>query len=358
MTYNNSVINVTHTPTPDPFITYAHGKFYLTYTAGDRVEVWCSDSLFNFGNCSRHVIWKPEPGHPWSGGIWAPEIHSLDGRWYCYVAAENPKEGNKSHRMYVIGGPPASQDPCQGPWEFIGPLRGVPQDQWAIDGTVIHLNNQLYFVYSGWPLGEHHSDKTQELFIVHLLNPAEADGSRPPTRISHPDFDWERSGPSGINEGPQWLASPNGSWVGIAYSCAGSWTKDYKTNTIQYTGGDPLDQNNWRKSNTPLICTPDGTNGPWGPGHGSFLPVGHDIVYVFHATDQPTDGWNNRKARCQRVNFTHSGPDMGNCVGPLCEANVFMQGSGSGSGSHDPLHGLEEKLHGFLGKAKEKLREL
>lgn len=42
---------------------------------------------------------KPPPGTEYSGGIWAPEIHVIDGRWYCYVACENPKEGNKSHRV-------------------------------------------------------------------------------------------------------------------------------------------------------------------------------------------------------------------------------------------------------------------
>ncbi|KAL0257160.1 hypothetical protein SLS55_007970 [Diplodia seriata] len=363
MTYNNSVITCTPHATPDPFVTYKNDKFYLTFTAGDRIEVWCSDNVLSFHNASKHVIWKPPPGTEYSGGIWAPEIHVIDGRWYAYVACENPKEGNKSHRMYVIGGPPGHEDPCTGHWEFLGRLRGVPEDQWAIDGTVIHLNGQNYFVYSGWPLGEHNSDKTQELFIVHLRSPTEADGGRPPTKISHPDFPWERSGPSGINEGPQWLASPDGSWVGIAYSCAGSWTKDYKMNTIRFAGGDPLDPRSWHKSDKPLISTPDGASGPYGPGHGNFIPIANnEILAVFHATDNPTDGWGNRKGRCQRVNWTHHGPDMGQCVGPLCgNLDDFMAGNhaqASGGGQGGGGGGsMEDKVSGFLHKAKDKVEQ-
>ncbi|KAF4307740.1 Glycoside hydrolase family 43 [Botryosphaeria dothidea] len=370
MTYNNSLITCTPHATPDPFVTHANGKFYLTFTAGDRVEVWCSDNVLSFHNASKHVIWKPPPGTEYSGGIWAPEIHVIDGRWYCYVACEDPKHGNKSHRIYVIGGPPGNTDPCQGQWEFLGRLRGLPNDQWAIDGTVIHLNGQKYFIYSGWPLGEVNSDKTQELFIVRLHNAVEADASHPPVKISHPDYPWERSGPSGINEGPQYLASPDGSWIGIAYSCAGSWTKDYKMNTIRYAGGDPLDPRAWRKSDKPLICTPDGASGPYGPGHGNFVPIRDDeILAVFHATDNPTDGWENRKGRCQRVNWTHHGPDMGHCVGPVCgNIDDFMKGghaqawNGNGSGGGHGGGSMEDKLHGFLNKAKgkveQKLREL
>ena len=53
---------------------------------------------------------------------------------------------------------------------------------------------------------------------------------------------------------------------------------------------------------------PDGA-GPYGPGHGSFVSIGpRESVAVFHATDAPTDGWENRKARCQRVVWTPNGP--------------------------------------------------
>lgn len=79
------------------------------------------------------------PNTPHSGDIWAPELHALHGRWWVYFAADNPAIGNASHRVFVLGGPPAHTDPCASgaPWEFLGPLRGLPngpaeKGQWAI----------------------------------------------------------------------------------------------------------------------------------------------------------------------------------------------------------------------------------
>ena len=53
----------------------------------------------------------------------------------------------------MLGGPRDGGNPCNsGDWEFLGRVRGMPPNQWAIDGTVFELNHTLYFAYSGWPL--------------------------------------------------------------------------------------------------------------------------------------------------------------------------------------------------------------
>ena len=314
----------------------------------------------------------PPPDTDHSSELWAPELHYIHGRWYVYYAAADPSRGNKSHRMFVLGGPQGGDsDPCGGSsggeWEFLGRVRGMPPDQWAIDGTVFELNDKLYFAYSGWPLGLDvdsiidgdrrigggFADLMQELYITQLEDPitavAGSDGaaaSSPhsqrqphqqlqkqqhqqqpqlPAVISRPDREWEFTmglhGRHGVNEGPQFLRSPDGGWMGLVYSCGGSWTAEYKMATLRYLGGDPLDPASWRKSAAPLVETRDPL-GPWGPGHGSFLDLssgdgesggagarnGGNVVAVFHATDNPTDGWVGRRARVQRVMFTPDGP--------------------------------------------------
>jgi len=236
--------------------------------------------------------------------------------------------------MYVLGGPPASADPITGgQWEFLGPVAGLPSTQWAIDGTVAPLAGGLYFIYSGWPLERPDSDddRTQQLFIVRMEGPTSAASA--PSCISAPEHGWEFSDGKGINEGPQFLAAPDGRWTGLVYSCAGSWTKDYKMNTLQYLGGDPLDPRAWRKAARPLIeASP---RGPWGPGHGSFIEVGGELVGVFHATDNEADGWANRRARVQRVVFTERGPSMGRSCGPHCGTwDQFLTGMGGGGHGH------------------------
>lgn len=124
--------------------------------------------------------------------------------------------------MFVVGGPSAEHDPLDSSkWEFAGRLEGMPKDQWAIDGTVISIHGGLCFVYSGWPLGTHNDESKQEIYIIEMESPTQCQGR--PVRISTPDNPWEYSGRSGINEGPQCLKSPDGRWMGIVYSCAGSW---------------------------------------------------------------------------------------------------------------------------------------
>lgn len=318
--YNSTVLTLVRTTTPDPYMTTAHGQFYLTFTAGDHIEIWSASSLVHFRDNHRSTtIWKPPPGTEHSDGLWAPELHCLQGRWWVFYAAAHPRFGNKSHRMWVLAGPPASQDPTLGRWDFAGPIVGLAPDQWAIDGTVFEMRGQLYFVYSGWPLGVHNNDLMQHLFIVSLDTPTRA--SSKPIEISRPDHQWEFShdgnGAHGINEGPQFLASPNGAWAGIVYSCAGSWTKDYKMAVLNYRGGNPLNPGSWIKDTKPLLQSAPGRRGPWGPGHGSFVHLGNETIAVYHATDNPTDGWANRKARVQRIAWTMHGPSMGTHCGPL-----------------------------------------
>ncbi|CAI6334674.1 unnamed protein product [Periconia digitata] len=351
--YHDHILTVTDQSCPDPYVLWDQGTYYMTFTRGDRIELWSADTLFDFEKrCRKEVIWRPPPGKPYSGDLWAPELHNLNGKWYVYFAADDPAHGNRSHRMFVLNGPPSSQSPLDpAAWSFHGRLDGMPEDQWAIDGTVITLHNSLCFVYSGWPLGNSHDESRQEIYIIEMTSPTSVTGS--PVRISSPDQPWEFSGKSGINEGPQWLASPYGNWAGIVYSCAGSWTHEYKMNILFYTGGHPLAPTSWAKSTKPLLQAARDDTPPYGPGHGNFVavtgPAGPEVWGVFHATDQKT-GWEGRKARVMRVGWGQNGPFMGSgycgrccgdvnhfingCDGGVCGGKGEVGGTGGNQGGH------------------------
>jgi hypothetical protein len=62
--------------------------------------------------------------------------------------------------MYALHGPHSSVDsilPSSTFTQVEGPIRGLP-DEWAIDGTILSINTDLYFAYSGWPLNANGSD--------------------------------------------------------------------------------------------------------------------------------------------------------------------------------------------------------
>ncbi|KAK5128035.1 hypothetical protein LTR85_005152 [Meristemomyces frigidus] len=353
--YNNSCLDITSEHTPDPFVTHANGKFYLTFTGNTRIPMWEASSLMDFyDRPNRGPVYLAPLLGPQSERLWAPELHCVRGRWYIYFAGADKLLGNRTHRMYVLGGPLEGDDPHFGSWELLGHIKGMDQRQWAIDGTVFEIDGTLYFCYSGWPRTtqgdnpwEDQNESLQQLFIIRLHDPVTA--ASEPVMIGHPSNSWERLGEYGaaINEGPQWLESPTGHWRGLAYSCSASWTKDYKMATLQYLGGDPLSPASWSKSSKPLLQNrPDGL-GPYGPGHGCFLRAGGETVALFHATDRDTDGNQNRRCRMQRVRWTPWGPDMGGYVGAqTSDVERFLQ---SGKDGPDTA-GLSGLVHALTGR--------
>ena len=120
----------------------------------------------------------------------------------------------------------------------------------------------------------------------------------------------------------------------------------YKMVVLHYRqGGDPLDPRSWiKQTDKPLLVSAKGQHGPYGPGeskhthhitsstkysstkyssilvilisslslgHGNFITLGQETLAIFYATDRADEGWENRRARCQRVAWTRNGPVMG-----------------------------------------------
>jgi len=284
-------LQISNNDTPDPFMIKCDGAYILTFTIGNRVELWRSSLLHDFHDnvAAKRIIWSPFPSRPLEpaadecrqpqdaqaemSDIWAPELHMVEDYWWVYFCAAHPSKGNPSHRMYVLRGPHVSSDPMEPTSKFVleGPLRGLP-DHWAIDGTVFTLNNELYLCYSGWPL-DTNDDLKQELFIAKMLDPVTADPSLGVHVIAAPDYGWEKFKDPGdgpwheINEGPQWLEM--GSFRGIVYSAGASWTSNYNLGILEYIGGDPLQPHSWRKHPTPLLTNDPSGQGPYAPGHCS-----------------------------------------------------------------------------------------
>lgn len=301
--------------TPDPWMVPANGKFYLTFTLGNRIEIWTSQNMEDFHNCQKSLIWQPQHGSKWSADIWAPELHFINDTWYIYFCGAHPEQGNPSHRTLVLRS--SSPDPLvASAWTFLGPLRGLPEDQWSIDATVFSLGpNELYCCYSGWPLGDH-SDTQQDLFLVKLASPEVAIPDSL-VCISRASLPWERpeNGRRGVNEGPTWVSLPG--FKGIVYSANGSWTCDYQLGLLQYLGGDPLDEKSWKKREAPLLVCDPAHGPPFGPGHASFIHSPHNdgsIYCIYHGTERPDEGWNNRKARILRLTPQHFHPQ----AKPVC----------------------------------------
>jgi GH43 family beta-xylosidase len=286
----------------DPWLIYKDGYYYFTFTTGGSIQVWKSRIITGLDAGMKATVWTPPAKGPQSRDIWAPELHFLAGKWYIYYAADDGD--NAHHRLYVLES--KTSDP-QGQYIDKGRIYDPQTDRWAIDATVLQkADNSLYLVWSGW---EGFVDKVaQNLYIAPMSNPWTISGSR--ALISRPDHSWE----GWINEGPEVLQRDGK--IFIVYSANGSWTPDYCLGLLMNTDGDVMNPQSWRKSNVPLLARAPEV---YGPGHNTFAksPDGAEDWIIYHATDNPTDGWRNRRPRAQKFTWNADGtPNFGYPIAP------------------------------------------
>lgn len=283
----------------DPWI-YRHtdGYYYFTKTTGNNVTIWKSASMTGIDAAPTRVI---ETG---CCNIWAPEIHHINGAWYIYYAKDDGN--NVNHRMYVLEN--TSADPMQGTWVNKGQITDAT-NKWAIDGTVLQVGNQLYFLWSGW---EGDVNVRQNIYIASMSNPWTISSNR--VEIARPTFGWETNHSPHVNEGPQVIVR-NGV-ISIVYSASGSWTNDYCLGLITAsTSSNLLSASSWTKRSQPIFSS---ANGLYGPGHHSFTvsPDGKEDWIMYHVAKYNNAGW-NREIRAQRFTWNQDNtPNFGAPVAP------------------------------------------
>ena len=294
----------------DPFVVRFEDGYYYVYSADGGVFVSRADNIHHLrqdGKC----IFRPEEGKPYSKELWAPEIHFIDGDWYCYVAADDGVNAN--HHMYVLNSTDGRPD---GVYAMVGMLDDG-SGCWAIDGTVMPCGGKLYFVWSGW---ESRENTHQNLYIAPMKSPTELAGAR--VLLSRPEYDWEKrgSGPtkSGkclptVNEGPQILEKDG--TVHVIYSAAGSWCRHYCLGMLTLRGGDPLNPADWVKCKEPVFVESEGTHGP---GHCSFVKAkdGKTDFIIYHARRDAKGGWVGRGMRAQPFTWDGDVPVFGAAATP------------------------------------------
>jgi GH43 family beta-xylosidase len=295
----------------DPWSMYKDGYYYYTHTLQDSLVIWKTADLADLKHAEKKTIFLPPAKSAYSKGLWAPEIHFLDNKWYVYFAADDGN--NATHRMYVLEN--SDQDPMSNNWVFKGKI-GDKTNKWAIDGSVFYHQNQLYMIWSGW---EGDENGKQEIFIAKMKNPYTIKGKR--YKISSPQLEWELHGDLNnkgnpphvsVNEGPEILI--NGDKTFLIYSASGCWTDFYALGMLTLKGNNVLSANSWIKSQEPVFKQ-SVKNGVYAPGHNSFFtsPDGKENWILYHANSKPGQGCGNfRSPRAQKFTWNKDGsPNFG-----------------------------------------------
>ncbi len=302
VTLEDSFVNPILPRGADPWVTQKNGKYYFTYTQGSKLVLYETDRISELALAKSHDAWIPPSGTAYSKNLWAPELHEINGKWYIYFSADNGSNAN--HRMYVVEN--SNANPMEGDWVFKGKV-GDSSNQWAIDGSILHHEGQMYMLWSGGNAGA----PPQNIYIARMSNPWTIVGEK--VSIATPTYPWEKFG-NPINEGPQILHNPAGEVV-VVYSGSGYWVDNYCLGLLRLAnGGDPMNPADWTKKSEPVFSML-AESGAYGPGHNGFFqsPDGSEDWIIYHARSMPNGGDNNgRNARIQAFDWLADGtPNFG-----------------------------------------------
>lgn len=312
----------------DPNVVYWKGQYYFIATnegADKNIYIRTSTTMEGLKDASApvsdgagghyvpdqdHFLWgdKDSTGH--DGYHWAPELHVINGKLYCFYA-QMPKAGNDDTGVAYAGpnwmGPAAyvmelkdGGDPLKtADWTEHRVIKAdsshLSDKGLTIDMTYFEVNGQSYLA---WSQGD--EDLKGALANVSV---AKVDKNEPwkvtstPKRIAKCDYGWELGG---VNEGPNVLV--NGGKVYMVFSAQYVGTQYATGMMIADAQSDLSDPANWTKSNYPWMH--NGVfPGQSGLGHNSYFtdPYG-DIYNVYHF-----GGNGNRHASIVPVHFRTDG---------------------------------------------------
>lgn len=292
----------------DPNIVYYNGKYYAMGTSDTggmkTLFIRSSDTLAGLKDQKAGTateggykvegqdvyLFGENDGLGHKGYHWAPELHVINGKLYCFYATfPAGKAGDEN----ITNSPNWA-----GPSAYVMELKdgGDPTKtaDWlehrvqAKDGGVLSPHglsiDMTYFEaggksYIAWSQGDQERKGAKANVSI-----AEVNSDKPwqaitePQRLMRPEWGWELDG---VNEGPNVLVS--GGKVYMVFS-AQLVTPQYATGMLIANVGDDLtDPASWTKSNYPWLH--NGTfAGQFGLGHNSYFtdPYG-DTYNVYHA---------------------------------------------------------------------------
>ncbi len=249
----------------------------------DRIVLRKADTISGLSEAQEVTIWWENQSAKANRYIWAPELHKIGDTWYVLFTAS--RSGNvwdiRPHMLKCMGDDP--MDPVN--WQLadesnLYEVKANPGDplaftNFSLDMTYFEAGGKNYVAWA---------EKPNNISKIYL---ATVDPDQPwqltsdAVVLSTPDYAWEWSGGTIINEGPAVLKHD-----GKIFLCFSGAAVDYTycIGMISATEGDDLlDLSNWTKYPTPLLSSDDFED-QCGPGHNSFTyDENGNPVLVYHA---------------------------------------------------------------------------
>ncbi|MFD1176677.1 family 43 glycosylhydrolase [Paenibacillus puldeungensis] len=281
---------------PDPYVLLYKGRYYFISTDDDwqrKIFIRSSETLEGLedGKTEEVLLWNGNvPEGERRGEHWAPELHVICGKLYCFLAisVNNAWDGVQAHVALLEGEDPMNPAHWGTPQRVLNRHGEVLTDTHhrerdiSLDMTYFELGGKSYVCWSQpkW-IGEE-----QELAALYMatVNPEQPWRlTSDPVRICRNEYGWDRNGgiASGVSEGPYVLKQ--GSRMFMIFSGSGVGPT-YAVGMMEMSAAeDPLDIHAWRKYNYPLMHSLS-QPGQYGPGHNMFAQDEFgDWFNVYHA---------------------------------------------------------------------------
>lgn len=292
----------------DPHVTlHTDGWYYVTATVPeyDRLELRRASTLGGLSEAEAKVVWRKRASGPMGHHIWAPELHSIGGKWYLYFAAGRA-EAIWDIRMYVLESD--ALNPLEGPWTEKGQMR-MNWESFTLDATTFEHRGTRYLVWAQAAPPEQGTG----LYIAKMDTPWSITGKQ--VCITKPDRPWERIGHN-VNEAPTVIHRQGRLF--LAYSASATDANYCLGLLTAPEDADLLDPGSWKKSPEPVFKSHPATS-QFGPGHNCFTttPDRKTDILVYHARNyeriqgEPLAN-PDRATRAQVLNWKADGtPDFG-----------------------------------------------
>jgi len=277
---------------------YLNGLFHMTSTQNTNIQMWSASTVEGLKTAAPTVLWTDSTAGR-NFDFWAPEFWYLSGKWYIYYAVAGNGDDN-THRLHVLQGGTDPNNPKSAAYTYVNSLVPSNFNFWAVDGSILQLNNQLYFIFSGKTTA---SVWTHCTYIVPMSSPTAFSG--PAVQISCPSLSWEIAA-TPVQEGPE--AITIGGVTHIVYSASHCSTDDYALGMLTLTNGaNPLVASSWVKSPN-AVFTKNTAAGVYGPGHHFMFQKGTEWLFAYHGKSSPGLGCGDlRTTRVQPFTISSNG---------------------------------------------------
>jgi len=283
---------------PDPAVLLYKGRYYFISTDDDRqrkIYIRSADTLEGLedGRTEEVLLWDGDiPDGERHGEHWAPELHAIGGRLYCFLAisVNNKWHGVQAHVALLKGDDPMNPQHWETPRRVLDRHGKVLADlairerSISLDMTYFEHNGKSYVCWSQprW-FGE---EQERAALYIATVNPEQPWRlTSDPVRICRNEYGWDRGGgvASGVSEGPYVLKRGDRIYMVHSGSNVGP---NYTVGLLEIAAADdPLDPAAWKKSNYPWMHSLS-QPGQYGPGHNMFVQDEFGDWYnIYHACD-------------------------------------------------------------------------